>query len=98
MGEHGRDFDVVVWGATGFTGRLVAEYLLERYGCGADLRWAVLAGADLRRASLEGANLANADLSEANMPGANLGGANLEGAERLPGQRHREKKYEKRHK
>ena len=41
MGEHGRDFDVVVWGATGFTGRLVAEYLLERYGCGADLRWAM---------------------------------------------------------
>lgn len=25
-------FDVVVWGATGFTGRLVAEYLLQAYG------------------------------------------------------------------
>ena len=36
-----REFDVVVWGATGFTGRLVAEYLLERYGAGADLRWAL---------------------------------------------------------
>jgi len=36
-----REFDVVVFGATGFTGALVAEYLLERYGCGRDLRWAI---------------------------------------------------------
>ena len=27
-----REFDVVVWGATGFAGRLTAQYLLERYG------------------------------------------------------------------
>ena len=36
-----REFDVVVYGATGFTGQLVAEYLLGRYGIGDDLRWAV---------------------------------------------------------
>ncbi|MCP3979230.1 MAG: saccharopine dehydrogenase [bacterium] len=36
-----REFDVVVWGATGFTGRLVASHLLERYGAAGDLRWAV---------------------------------------------------------
>jgi short subunit dehydrogenase-like uncharacterized protein len=36
-----REFDVVVYGATGFTGALVAAYLLERYGCGGDLRWAI---------------------------------------------------------
>ena len=36
-----REFDVAVWGATGFTGALVAEYLLERYGVGGDLRWAI---------------------------------------------------------
>jgi short subunit dehydrogenase-like uncharacterized protein len=41
MGENDRDFDVVVWGATGFTGRLVAEYLLERYGRDSGLRWAM---------------------------------------------------------
>jgi short subunit dehydrogenase-like uncharacterized protein len=40
-----RQFDVVVWGASGFTGRLVAEYLMSRYGAGADLRWA-MAGRD----------------------------------------------------
>ena len=38
-----REFDVVVWGATGFTGALVAEYLLRQYGSGGDLRWALAA-------------------------------------------------------
>ncbi len=41
MTEAAKDFDVVLWGATGFTGKLVAEYLCERYGVGADLRWAI---------------------------------------------------------
>ena len=36
-----RTYDVVVFGATGFTGRLVAEYLLETYGANGDLRWAM---------------------------------------------------------
>ena len=34
-----RSFDVVVFGSTGFTGRLVAEYLAREYG--SDLRWAM---------------------------------------------------------
>lgn len=38
---NNRDFDIVVWGATGFTGALVAEYLLAQYGIGEDLRWAI---------------------------------------------------------
>ncbi len=45
-----REFDLIVWGASGFTGRLVAEYLLERYGASGDLRWA-LAGRN--RAKIE---------------------------------------------
>ena len=36
-----REFDVVVVGATGFTGALVAEYLIERYGVAGELRWAM---------------------------------------------------------
>lgn len=36
-----RDLDVVVWGASGFTGRLVAAYLFERYGTDGELRWAM---------------------------------------------------------
>lgn len=41
MDSADREFDVILWGATGFTGRLTAEYLLERYGVGAGLRWAI---------------------------------------------------------
>ena len=36
-----REFDVIVQGATGFTGTLVAEYLLRQYGTDGDLRWAL---------------------------------------------------------
>ncbi|CAA0125479.1 Putative trans-acting enoyl reductase [Halioglobus japonicus] len=36
-----REFDVVVWGATGFTGQLVVEYLAKTYGVDGDLRWAI---------------------------------------------------------
>ncbi|WP_439102193.1 saccharopine dehydrogenase family protein [Congregibacter sp.] len=53
-----RDYDIILFGATGFTGQLVAEYLLERYGSNGDLRWA-LAGRNLQkleavRAALQG--------------------------------------------
>lgn len=43
-----RKFDVIVFGATGFTGRLVAEYLNTAYGVGGDLAWA-MAGRSLAR-------------------------------------------------
>jgi short subunit dehydrogenase-like uncharacterized protein len=36
-----RSFDVWLWGATGFTGQLVAEYLARHYGVGRELRWAL---------------------------------------------------------
>ncbi len=39
--ESKREFDVIVWGATGFTGTLVAEYLMRQHGTGRELRWAV---------------------------------------------------------
>jgi len=35
-----REFDIIVYGASGFTGRLVAEYLQAEYG-GTDLKWAM---------------------------------------------------------
>ena len=40
--------DLIVFGATGFTGRLVAEYLLATQGVGRELRWA-LAGRSLAK-------------------------------------------------
>ncbi len=36
-----KTYDVILWGATGFTGRLIAEYLLAQYGVGKDLAWAM---------------------------------------------------------
>jgi short subunit dehydrogenase-like uncharacterized protein len=41
-----RDFDIVIYGATGFTGRLVAEYLTQTYPSG--VRWA-MAGRSLAK-------------------------------------------------
>ena len=39
-----RDYDIIIWGASGFTGRLVAEYLFNNYNS-KDLKWAI-AGRD----------------------------------------------------
>lgn len=35
------EFDIVLWGATGFTGRLVAEHLLRAHGAAGEVRWAM---------------------------------------------------------
>ncbi|MDO9487915.1 MAG: saccharopine dehydrogenase NADP-binding domain-containing protein, partial [Sphingomonadaceae bacterium] len=35
------EFDLIVYGASGFTGRLVAEYLSARYGVGGEVSWAM---------------------------------------------------------
>jgi short subunit dehydrogenase-like uncharacterized protein len=39
--KNKREYDVIIWGATGFTGRLVAEYYLKQYGLDGDLKWAM---------------------------------------------------------
>ena len=36
-----REFDVVIFGATGFTGKLVAEYFQAQYGNDDNVKWAV---------------------------------------------------------
>ncbi|MDE0885662.1 MAG: saccharopine dehydrogenase NADP-binding domain-containing protein [Myxococcota bacterium] len=41
MPEQEREFEIVVWGASGFTGRLTAEYLLAEHGASGGLRWAI---------------------------------------------------------
>jgi short subunit dehydrogenase-like uncharacterized protein len=45
-----RKFDLVIWGASGFTGQLVAHYLADTCGVGGELRWAI---AGRNRAKLE---------------------------------------------
>lgn len=41
MATESRKFDIIVLGATGFTGMLVAEYLLKTYGTVGELSWAM---------------------------------------------------------
>ncbi len=42
------EFDLIVYGASGYTGRLVAEHLARNYGQGGDVRWA-MAGRDAEK-------------------------------------------------
>ncbi|NNE40189.1 MAG: saccharopine dehydrogenase [Marinicaulis sp.] len=41
MTKDQRKYDVIVYGASGFTGRLVAEYLNQSYGIDGNVRWAM---------------------------------------------------------
>lgn len=51
MSDHDREYDVVLWGATGFTGRLVADYLADSYGA-SDLDWALAGRSEDRLAAV----------------------------------------------
>lgn len=66
MSQKSRELDVVVWGATGFTGELVAGYLLDHYGDGA-LRIA-LAGRSRARLEALRARLATRHPGAAALP------------------------------
>lgn len=48
MTRANRPFDIVVFGASGYTGRLVAEYLARQYPAGSGLTWA-MAGRNLEK-------------------------------------------------
>lgn len=39
--EQAKEFDIIILGASGFTGRLVAEYVYKTYGVGQSLKWAM---------------------------------------------------------
>jgi short subunit dehydrogenase-like uncharacterized protein len=54
-------FDIVVYGATGFTGQLVAEYLATHYRGDPDLRWAMAGRSKEKLASVREAIGAPAD-------------------------------------
>ena len=63
--KNTRDHDIVVFGATGFTGRLTAEYLARH--APADCRWA-LAGRNLQKLEEVRAGLAEIDPALAELP------------------------------
>lgn len=39
--KSGAKFDIIVWGASGFVGKLICEYLVSQYGNNPDVRWAM---------------------------------------------------------
>jgi short subunit dehydrogenase-like uncharacterized protein len=56
-------FDMIVYGATGFTGQLVADYLGSQYGTGSSLRWAMAGRSLAKLASVRDAIGAPADIA-----------------------------------
>ena len=54
-------FDVIVYGATGFTGQLIAEYLAAQYGAEGNLKWAMAGRSKDKLASVRDAIGAPAD-------------------------------------
>lgn len=46
-----QEFDIVVYGATGYTGRLVCDYLNRQYGVGDALNWAMAGRSEKKLAS-----------------------------------------------
>ncbi len=59
--SHSREFDIIVWGASGFTGRLVAEYLFDKYGVGNSIKWA-MAGRNKDKLEKVRTRMANANI------------------------------------
>ena len=51
--SNDREFDLVLWGATGFTGRLVARHVLRRQG-EEGLRWAIAGRSSERLEAVRG--------------------------------------------
>ena len=62
MSLSDKPFDIVVFGASGYTGRLVAEYLAAEYA-GSDLKWA-MAGRSLEKLAAVRAEMGISDAVE----------------------------------
>ncbi|WP_375177091.1 saccharopine dehydrogenase family protein [Marinobacter mobilis] len=59
--EH-REYDLVVFGATSFVGKILCRYLVDQYGTGADLKWAIAGRSEAKLGALK------RELGEAALP------------------------------
>ena len=39
--KEDREFDIIVWGASGFTGQLVVQYFANKYSTDAMIKWTI---------------------------------------------------------
>ena len=46
--NRSKEFDIIIWGASGVTGRLVVAYLFKKYGVNDNIKWA-MAGRDKKK-------------------------------------------------
>src|ERR1700712_4766225 len=56
-------FDIIVYGATGFTGQLIAEYLAANYKADSGLKWAMAGRSQDKLASVRDAIAAPSDIA-----------------------------------
>lgn len=50
--SNSKDFNVIIYGASGYTGRLVAEYMQNQYGAGGDVKWAMAGRSESKLAAV----------------------------------------------
>lgn len=72
--QDSRRYDIVLWGATGFTGRQAARYFQQRYASKGMIRWAI-AGRDIERLRAIRKQLGTIDLDLLVVPGADAAAA-----------------------
>lgn len=56
-----KEFDIIIWGATGFTGKLVAEHIFNKYGANQSVKWA-MAGRNLNKLKTIRAEIADENI------------------------------------
>ena len=52
MGDRKPNYDLVVFGATGFVGRILCSYLLEQVGVNGSVKWAIAARSEAKLKAL----------------------------------------------
>lgn len=88
MSQTDREFDVVVFGATGFTGHLTAEYLLSRYGLADDLRWAIAGRSQQKLDEVRGKLQADTGVDTSSLATLVADASNLDSMRDLAGRTH----------
>ncbi|CAM9415860.1 unnamed protein product [Choristocarpus tenellus] len=87
MSASSKTFDVVVWGATGFTGSLVAEYYLSTYGASpSGFKWALAGRSEDKLKALKDRLSSEIDTAASSIPTITADSNDEESLDRLASQ------------